>query len=679
MTFAPRFEELGIHVDANQQVDQRVRCPWCSEQRKKHDEKDLSVNVMTGVYHCFHCERKGHVGEGVRLCPDCMIATVETNNKTTCPSCSKVVASSLPMYNEKQRTGSYPTASTRPARSATKTVQPKPQRLEHVRESSPDEKLFAWFKERGISRAVVKRNRITATERSFRKRKGSDQWEPRVWCIAFNYYSAESIVNVKYRTEAKTWSQTPGGSLIPYKMDDILDDKVTSCIITEGELDALTFEEIGIREAISTPHGAIQPEDVAIDGKLQFLEYISDALERMQKIFIATDSDAPGRRTAQELARRLGKHRCYIVEYPDDCKDANDVLVKHGRAVLEQCLRDANAIPYEGVITVAQDLDEIYRLYDVGIPTGSKSGFDPLDEHVRWLSPNVCVVTGVPSHGKSTLLDWLFVNFMVNLRWKIAQFTPESYPTALHSIKLAQQIVGKPFDKLRNGRMSVDEAKAAFEFLDRHLFRVYPVGGAFGIDEILESFLHLIVARGVRVCSIDPWNALEHLRPRNMSETEYIGFVLNKIRDFARIHNVIFFIVAHPSKMPKAIDKDGRTVVQCPTLYDIAGSAHWFNVCDIGIVVYREFGVRSALISDPDKTHVQLHKIRNDYVGEAGADIVLNFERANRRFFKGSQNDLRNMLSNEYIAEHSEIASAISIAAAPVEDWDVSQIIDKPF
>lgn len=694
MTFAPRFEEMGIHVDASYQSDQRVKCPWCSEQRKKTEEKDLSVNVVTGVFHCFHCERKGHVGEGVRLCQRCMVAAIDRDGRTVCPQCHTIMAKALPMYNDAQRAGSSSASAgssagaggsgssamaARTVSTPTRTVAPKPQPLPRVRESSPDEKLYAWFKERGISRAVVKRNRVTATMRSLRKSKGSDEWEPAVWCIAFNYYSGDSIVNAKFRTEDKRWSQTPGGSLIPYKMDDILDERVTSCIITEGELDALTFEEIGICEAISTPHGAIQPDDVAIDGKLQFLEYVVEPLERMEKIFIATDADAPGRRTAQELARRLGKHRCYIVEYPEDCKDANDVLLKHGREALEQCLRDARAVPFEGVITVAQDLNEIMRLYDVGIPAGTKCGFAPFDEQVRWLCPCVAIVTGVPSHGKSTLLDWLFVNLMVNVRWKIAQYTPESYPVEQHSIKLIQQIVGKPFDKNRNGRMTMEEARQALEFLDKHLFRVYPVGKSFGIDEILETFLHLILARGVCVCSIDPWNAIEHLRPRNMSETEYIGFVLNRIRDFARVNSVIFFVVAHPSKMKKGFDKDGRTVVECPTLYDIAGSAHWFNICDIGIVVYREFGVRSALMTDPDKTHVQLHKIRNDYVGKAGADIVLNFEESNRRFFQGGQIERRNMLMPEYAHSHSQIGERTPVIVERAAEWDASMIVDKPF
>ena len=48
----------------------------------------------------------------------------------------------------------------------------------------------------------------------------------------------------------------------------------------------------------------------------------------IDKIIIATDNDKSGLAMAEEIARRIGKDRCWRVEYPKDCKDANDVLKK---------------------------------------------------------------------------------------------------------------------------------------------------------------------------------------------------------------------------------------------------------------------------------------------------------------------------------------------------------------
>ena len=37
-----------------------IECPFCKENRKaSHQKKKLSVNIETGVYHCWVCEAKG--------------------------------------------------------------------------------------------------------------------------------------------------------------------------------------------------------------------------------------------------------------------------------------------------------------------------------------------------------------------------------------------------------------------------------------------------------------------------------------------------------------------------------------------------------------------------------------------------------------------------------------------
>ena len=54
-------------------------------------------------------------------------------------------------------------------------------------------------------------------------------------------------------------------------------------------------------------------------------------LATAKMIILATDNDKAGRALREELAIRLGRTRCWYVEYPDGCKDANDVLQKYGQ------------------------------------------------------------------------------------------------------------------------------------------------------------------------------------------------------------------------------------------------------------------------------------------------------------------------------------------------------------
>ena len=67
--------------------------------------------------------------------------------------------------------------------------------------------------------------------------------------------------------------------------------------------------------------------------------------------------------------------------------------------------------------------------------------------------------------------------------------------------------------------------------------------------------------------------------------------------------------MAHPTKLPK--NKDG--VIEVPTLYDISGSANFFNKADFGIVVHRD------RINNTTEVHVQ--KVKFKHLGECGTAI----------------------------------------------------------
>jgi twinkle protein len=55
------LENLGIRLKGNRN-QQKVKCPRCSEQRRKKSDTPLSVNIEEGTYNCHHCGWKGCVG-----------------------------------------------------------------------------------------------------------------------------------------------------------------------------------------------------------------------------------------------------------------------------------------------------------------------------------------------------------------------------------------------------------------------------------------------------------------------------------------------------------------------------------------------------------------------------------------------------------------------------------------
>jgi twinkle protein len=102
---------------------------------------------------------------------------------------------------------------------------------------------------------------------------------------------------------------------------------------------------------------------------------------------------------------------------------------------------------------------------------------------------------------------------------------------------------------------------------------------------------------------IDPWNYIEHKIPAGLTETQYISECLSLIKDFVVKNDVHLFIVAHPRKLTK--DSSGQYPVA--TMYDIAGSAHFFNKTDNGISVHRDF--KNNIVS------VYVQKVRFSWLG----------------------------------------------------------------
>jgi hypothetical protein len=130
---------------------------------------------------------------------------------------------------------------------------------------------------------------------------------------------------------------------------------------------------------------------------------------------------------------------------------------------------------------------------------------------------------------------------------------------------------------------------------------------------IVVTELTLCGARdGIRILVIDPWNEVEHARPRAESETEYHNRALRMIRRFASRYGVIAIVIAHPTK---DVAKEGK--LRMPGLYDIAGSGAWYNKPDHGIVVH-------VPDSNTNETIVSIKKVRFSWSGKK-ADVTLTY------------------------------------------------------
>lgn len=98
-------------------------------------------------------------------------------------------------------------------------------------------------------------------------------------------------------------------------------------IITEGLFDAEAMIEAGFANTVSVPNGA------GTDFKRSFERFKYSHLADIKTVYIAGDNDEEGLKCRENIAAYFGEARCKQVEWPDDCKDANDVMMKMARSV----------------------------------------------------------------------------------------------------------------------------------------------------------------------------------------------------------------------------------------------------------------------------------------------------------------------------------------------------------
>lgn len=461
---------------------------------------------------------------------------------------------------------------------------------------TPHSSMLEYFRERQILPDVVRHFEVEVRERA-----GLGA------CMAFPFRKNNEIVNVKYRTRDKKFQQEIGAEPTFFNRDACLRDK--EIYVTEGEIDAMTLYSLGFPNVVSVPNGA--------GSNLDFLGNDGQVIDNVTKWILAGDADEAGERLQQEFIRRVGADKCWRVAWPEGCKDANEVLCKLGGQALKQALSNPNPVPIEGAWEVAQLVDDVKRLYKYGRPTGVSTGWPNVDPYYKVREGDWTMVLGIPGSGKSSFMMAMTMNMAREHDWQFAVYPPENLPPEEYLSQLVEIYTGKPLSA--DYGLSEEELDEAMEFLHRHFIIINPMEDQRSLKGVLEIAKSLVLRRGIKGLVIDPWNELEQPTDAGMTETQFATAALIQFRHFCRIHKVHGWIVVHPTKLRKGDNGKFAT----PTLYDAAGSAAWYNKCDVGIVLHRE------MQSNVLEIHVQ--KCRKKWCGRTGT-AYLEFDRNTGRY-----------------------------------------------
>lgn len=533
-------------------------CPKCSHTRQKNPkQKCLSVFWDTGLGKCNHCG-----------------AVIQ-----------------LHTYKKKNQTKEYKKP----------VVKPKSDLSKH---------LVDWFGNRGISEQTLIDLKISQ----------SKKWMPKagkeIEVMEFNYFFMGELINIKSRGKGKDFMFESGCELIMYNLDAIVHED--TCVIVEGEPDALAFHESGVKNVCSVPNGFTLPrEDGTSTISTSYLDDYYEFFENKEKVYLAFDNDAAGIEGQKEFIRRLGAEKCFIVDFKD-CKDANDYLIKYGKESLANTIATAKQVPLEGVVRINDIKNELIDFWINGAPRGFTIDLPGFDEVASFIFKQYTLLAAAPGSGKSDFIDHICARLSIKYGFKTAVCSTENKPIKLHYDKIFKKIWGK---RPSENQVSSNEVNQAINFIQDHYFHV-DQEGRFYLDDILMKFAELVKRKGVRIFVLDPFNKIKLKDVDRNNVNAYTEEYHARLDEFCTKYDCHIFLVLHPNKLQT---KEGSTKTYImPTAYNIKGGGEHFDMS------YNIIG----MVRDYERSVVQIRtlKWKFQHLGTAGVDNWYGWDINNGRY-----------------------------------------------
>ncbi len=429
-------------------------------------------------------------------------------------------------------------------------AKPPAEATSQAKENSPVSKYLV--EDRKIDPAIIAKAKIGESEGSkgivFPYADFDD--EKKMWVLAHR-----KTINLERPNGKKDCFSTKGTKRCLYGKN-LIDDNTSNIVICEGEIDCLSWHSWGI-PAVSMPNGVSDMEWIDIDWEW---------LSRFEKIYISTDMDEAGLKVAPDICKRLGLHRCYIVQLPK--KDANECLT--GGVTLEEmqkCLDSAKAIELDEIKSANSFKKDVMEHYE---KDPSSTGYaTPWDAELPWrVRPGeMTVLSGFSGHGKSQALNQLMVS-LITQGARIMDASLEVRP-ALTLYYMTRCALAKK----HSSRPEVD---ACVEWLNDGLHFLDCIG-TVNVDRLMSALEYSRKRYGTDVFIIDS------LFKCGLSGEDYAGArdFADRLTTFCNNTGAHVILVAHSRKT-----QNGNEYA-IPTKSDVAGSSDITNAAFNVLIVWR--------------------------------------------------------------------------------------------
>lgn len=572
---ARRFaREYGFKVRERGKELQFRKCPYC--QNNTDDKNTFSINLETGQYKCLRASCGAH-GNMITLARDFNFSLgAETDE----------------YYSPSRRYRRYP-----------RTVLP---------DSRPE--AVKYLESRGISESVTNAYKITT-------KKDDDK------ILVFPFLDeTELLTFIKYRKtdfdpqkdKSKEWCEANSKPIL-FGMH-LCKDISKPLVLTEGQIDSLSVAEAGIENAVSVPTGA---------KGFTWIPYCWNFLLKFKTLIVFGDHENGRITLLDEMKKRFPGTIKHV--RPEDyrgCKDANEILQRHGKKAVRHAVENADIVRTERIVPVSsikrRDLSKLERF---------NSGFVSLNRTIGGLFlGQLVLLTGERGDGKSTLASQfglMAVNAGYNTMFYSGELLDWNFRDWFDRQAAGAKYLFRRDDEFGNANWLVrssDYDRLERWYENKAFWYEDDVDDAESQETLLETIDNGIRQYGCRVFVLDNlMTAMEDDLSNDIYRQQSV-FVRSLSR-IAKKKNVLIILIAHPKKRG-AYDFSND---------DVAGSANVTNLCDVVLRYTRPKEDDTKDVADPPDRLLQVWK--NRLTGKLNKEgIKLYYEESSKRISEDSGN-----------------------------------------
>lgn len=525
------------------------KCPYCQSTK---DQYTFSINTSTGQYQCKRASC-GVAGNMITLAKDFNL------------DLGRDVSAYHNINNYNQRYHNYG----------------------FFTEREVEAQAIEILGKRGIAPEVVQRYQVTTTQKFNRD------------VLVFPFLdSNQNLKCIKYRWIEKL-PKDKGKEFfekdnMPFLFGVYQCRDNSRVVITEGQIDSLSVATAGIDNAVSVPGGC---------NNSTWIPYCYEWLRRFEEIVVFGDCEKGEITLVNMITERFSKNTIKVVRVADylGCKDANEILQKHGKDAVIHAIENAETIISDGIIPAETIKRVNYR--DIPAFTTGVNDLNSLMEGGLRLG-DLLVCTGKRGDGKSTFVSQM-IGFMLN---------NENAKPFIYSGELVEsQVMEWLNSQLAGSKNYSQETLEKIQSWYKGRLFVYDNNKmSDSYSEIFDRCITAVQRYGCNIFILD--NLMTAMRGTGTDIFQQQSKFVNECAQFAKTYKVVVILIAHPNK--GGISGDNDSVSGSSNVTDAATYVLWYQRPDR---------------IDNSENYRELSISKNRTNGKLKKGIRLNYDEDSRR------------------------------------------------